>query len=593
MDSGQLKITLKGHSKTVWDVAFSPDGTTLASGGIDETVRLWNVDSGQLKAILKGHTDIITSVVFSPDGTTLASGGLDETVRLWDVSSGQLKITLKGHTDTVTSVAYSPDGTTLASGGIDETIRLWDVGSGQLSETLTGHVDEVRSIVFSPDGTTLASGGLDCTVKLWDATIGQHEATRRGHADGVMSVAYSPDGTMLASGGLDNTVILIPVSAVNINAYVQVGASERPPMYWVDTTFGTLHHLTGEKVEKLVADIQNVTDLAVDVADGKVYWTQKTSDRTGKVQRANLDGTDVQLVKDLTSVPHGIVLDTASSKIYLTNSWDKVQRMNLDGTNFQPNLITSLSSPKDIAVDVAGGKIYWTEEDRIRRANLNGSNIQTVATNLGTLGGIAIANGKIYWTEKTDENSGKIQAANLSGAINIEEIATFTTSVPLGVAVDTKEHKLYWTNSNRRIQRSNLSGEDIQGVASGLGAPAAIVLGTEPIAPVVAAAPTTAVASPDTTALLPNYPNPFNPETWIPYQLAKPADVTLTIYAVNGQIVRRLALGHQLVGTYQSKNRAAYWDGRNTVGEPVASGLYFYTFTAGDFTATRKMLIRK
>ena len=99
--------------------------------------------------------------------------------------------------------------------------------------------------------------------------------------------------------------------------------------------------------------------------------------------------------------------------------------------------------------------------------------------------------------------------------------------------------------------------------------------------------------TPKETALLANYPNPFNPETWIPYQLAEPADVTLTIYAVNGQVVRRLALGHQSAGIYQSKSRAAYWDGRNAFGEPVASGLYFYAFTAGDFTATRKMLIRK
>ena len=98
---------------------------------------------------------------------------------------------------------------------------------------------------------------------------------------------------------------------------------------------------------------------------------------------------------------------------------------------------------------------------------------------------------------------------------------------------------------------------------------------------------------PDTTALLPNYPNPFNPETWIPYQLAKSAEVTLTIYAANGQVVRVLALGHQVAGMYQSRSRAAYWDGRNAVGESVASGLYFYTLTAGDFTATRKMLIAK
>ncbi len=99
--------------------------------------------------------------------------------------------------------------------------------------------------------------------------------------------------------------------------------------------------------------------------------------------------------------------------------------------------------------------------------------------------------------------------------------------------------------------------------------------------------------TPEKTKLLANYPNPFNPETWIPYHLAKPAEVALTIYAANGKIVRSLVLGHQEVGIYKSRSRAAYWDGRNEVGEPVASGIYFYTLTAEDFTATRKMLIRK
>ena len=102
-----------------------------------------------------------------------------------------------------------------------------------------------------------------------------------------------------------------------------------------------------------------------------------------------------------------------------------------------------------------------------------------------------------------------------------------------------------------------------------------------------------AAVIPETTAILPNYPNPFNPETWIPYQLSEPADVTGSIYSANGHLIRTLDLGHQAAGVYQSKSCAAYWDGRNELGERVASGLYFYTFTAGDFTATRKMLIRK
>ena len=99
--------------------------------------------------------------------------------------------------------------------------------------------------------------------------------------------------------------------------------------------------------------------------------------------------------------------------------------------------------------------------------------------------------------------------------------------------------------------------------------------------------------TPDTTALLPNYPNPFNPETWIPYHLSKETEVTLTIYDISGNAVRELSLGHQLAGVYESRSRAAYWDGRNALGEPVASGVYFYTLTAGEFTATRRLLIIK
>ena len=102
-----------------------------------------------------------------------------------------------------------------------------------------------------------------------------------------------------------------------------------------------------------------------------------------------------------------------------------------------------------------------------------------------------------------------------------------------------------------------------------------------------------AVLTPKETVLLSNYPNPFNPETWIPYQLAAAANVTLRIYSTDGTLIRTLALGHQSAGIYQNRSRAVYWDGNNELGEPVASSIYFYTLTAGDFTATRKMLIRK
>ena len=139
-------------------------------------------------------------------------------------------------------------------------------------------------------------------------------------------------------------------------------------------------------------------------------------------------------------------------------------------------------------------------------------------------------------------------------------------------------------------------------LASGSGNGTVLLWGTIPMAP---AAPSqllialnkenliNANSRPLETSLLANYPNPFNPETWMPYQLASPAEVRIVIYAADGQVIRKLDLGYQPMGFYESRSRAAYWDGKNAVGEPVASGVYFYTFTAGDFTATRRMLILK
>ena len=99
--------------------------------------------------------------------------------------------------------------------------------------------------------------------------------------------------------------------------------------------------------------------------------------------------------------------------------------------------------------------------------------------------------------------------------------------------------------------------------------------------------------TPKETELLSNYPNPFNPETWIPYRLAEDAFVTLTIYDLSGQVIRTLDVGHRIASAYENRAKAIHWDGRNDLGEPVASGIYFYTLTAGDFSATRRMVILK
>ncbi len=218
------ELALLAHTDQVTSVAFSLDGTMLASGTGDGTVKLWNVEAGQNIATFAGHAGSVESIALSPDGKTLATGSgvWDGTVKLWDVTTGRTIATLKGHTGFIESVAFSPDGKILASGAWDGTVKLWNVGTRQNIATFAGHAGSVESIALSPDGITLASGSGDGTVKLWDMAMRTNIATFAGHRAGVKSVAFSPDGTMLASGSEDNTIKLWdPVMRTNIATLVR------------------------------------------------------------------------------------------------------------------------------------------------------------------------------------------------------------------------------------------------------------------------------------------------------------------------------------------------------------------------------------
>ncbi|MFX1355008.1 MAG: TIR domain-containing protein [Promethearchaeota archaeon] len=189
------------------DVAWSPDGTRLASASSDGTIQIWDTNARQLIIVLKTGADSVNSLSWSPDGTQLASGASDGFVRLCDVGTGRLTF-LVNLSSPINIVAWSPDGQMLAFVASDNLVQVWDFRTGQNIATLAGHESAITDVAWSPDGQHLASASHDNTVRLWDVETGQNVFTLEDHELAVTSVAWSPDGHQLASASYDRTVRL-------------------------------------------------------------------------------------------------------------------------------------------------------------------------------------------------------------------------------------------------------------------------------------------------------------------------------------------------------------------------------------------------
>src|SRR5262245_966887 len=227
--------TIAAHEDLIHDLAFSPDGTSLASCSYDRQVKLWDPATGKLQRELKDHSDSVYGVAWKPDGKLLASVAADRTVKIWDPATGTRLYSLGDSIDWVYAVAWAPDGKRIAAAGVDKSIRLWDIdkNEGKLVLSAFAHEKPVLKLAFTADGATLFSLGEDRVVKAWDAAKRTEKKVYPTQPETVLSFAVRPDGKQFALGRYDGVLLLVDAESgkattVDLTANIEPAGTDSP-----------------------------------------------------------------------------------------------------------------------------------------------------------------------------------------------------------------------------------------------------------------------------------------------------------------------------------------------------------------------------
>ena len=638
--TGQLINTFR-HDAWVNSIAFSPTENILASGSGDRTVKLWNAITGT-EILTIESTGVIGAVTFSPDGKTLAWRGagthtLPDTINLWDMATqsliavyeiptsisslinclalspdGKTFVTVDAHYDIVkvwdintgntidlghiglTPISFSPDSTMLATGGT-RGVKLWDVNTGRdvanipikprsharlvsfspdgrtlayrvsqekftrlwdvTTQTQIGIIENpsIEYWAFSPDGKILASAARHI-ITLWDVVTGQAIATLEGPVHGVRHITYSPDGNTLASVSRDKTIRLWDI-ATHQN---------------IETFNGTSYAAFSPDGTMLVFRSNG---------SGVVVWNLITRDKTIIPKNhfmAFLPDSSMMLLR---SFPRGSVSVWDAKTSEFITTLDSVIFADRKRPIFSPDGKTLAIMSQDSTILFEPEVIY----NQLPLSALSDANTESlpITVDVNSDGSVNILDLVLIASELGNTGQNLAVDVNGDGVVNVLDLILVAGMFDGTAAAPSAQLQLPAT----------LTAVEVQGWltdASSLEAKDPIMKRGFLILKQLLASLT-----PTETELLANYPNPFNPETWMPYRLAEDAFVTLTIYDGAGQVVRTLDVGHQIAAVYENRSKAIYWDGRNGLGEQVASGVYFYHLSAGDYSATRKMLILK